>query len=584
MGKRIFKLELRSEYDVVLGRQRTRQICQALGLDSLEQTRTSTAFSEMARNVLLKDGGGRTDFCLDTEHRPSPLFAIEIKINGHKKDPSFFSHSELGSLFISRKFLDTFNVAEDPGKSWTLKMAKNLPEKSFQLKERNLEKIIHGLIHQGPQGPFEEVQQQNQELLKTMEELREKQEELRKLNKELEDTNRGVMALYAELDVKTTVLQKANEVKTHFLSNMTHEFRTPLNSIIGLGQILLAQMDGPLGTEQQKQVKLMVKSAEDLSGLINDLLDITKANAGKLNVRSVEFTISDLFSGLRGTLRPLMEHNQSVKLIFEEEEGLPIMTNDEGKISQIMRNFISNAIKYTEVGHILVSARTGENGTVLLSVSDTGIGIGQRDLALIFEEFVQIDSPLQKRIKGTGLGLPLSKKLADLIGGKILVESRPKKGSTFTLALPRKFFPAGEFQIFPSHEDYPPSHLLPILVVEDNFESIVLYENYLKNSGFRMFPTRTLRDARRALKKIRPFVILLDILLEGESTWDFLVELKENHRTRDIPILVVTLVDNESKAMNLGATAFQLKPINRDWLLYKLESLKIHQNIPSIQS
>ena len=286
------------------------------------------------------------------------------------------------------------------------------------------------------QYPFEEIQQQNQELLRTLEELQKRQAELKQLNRELEDTNRGVVALYAELDEKAASLQRANELKTRFLSNISHEFRTPLNSIVSLSRFLLERMDGELTPEQEKQVKFIRKSGEGLSELVNDLLDLAKVEAGKTVVHPSEFEVSDLFGALRGMLRPLLADNSSISLVFEEPIGIPMLRTDEGKVAQILRNFISNALKYTEHGEVRVAAAMGSGNTVIFSVADTGIGIAPEDQERIFEEFIQLDNSMQKRVKGTGLGLPLSRKLAELLGGSVSVKSELNVGSTFFAVIP----------------------------------------------------------------------------------------------------------------------------------------------------
>src|SRR5262249_20502651 len=209
---------------------------------------------------------------------------------------------------------------------------------------------------------LEEVRQQNQELLRTLGELQKRQTELRQLNRELEDTNRGVVALYAELDEKADYLRRASEMKSRFLSNMSHEFRTPLNSIQSLARLLLDRSDGDLMPEQEKQVSYIRKAAEDLTELVNDLLDLAKVEAGKVIVRPTEFEAGPLFGALRGMLRPLLTHNASVALVFEEPVGVPTLNTDESKVSQILRNFISNALKFTERGEVRVSAVPGPDG------------------------------------------------------------------------------------------------------------------------------------------------------------------------------------------------------------------------------
>ena len=271
--------------------------------------------------------------------------------------------------------------------------------------------------------------------------LRQRQEELERLNQELEDINRGMVTLYTELDEKAKELRHADEMKTRFLSNMSHELRTPLNSIFALSSLLLDRADGELTSEQEKQVDFIRKEAASLSELVNDLLDSAKIQAGKAELHPLEFEAANLFSALRGMLRALLV-NESVKLVFEEPEGVPLLYTDEAKVSQILRNFISNALKFTERGEVRVSTRYDEDGgTVTFSVNDTGVGIGPQDQERIFEEFTQLENPAQSQFKGTGLGLPLCRKLAELLGGRIDLESELGVGSKFSLTLPLRYQP-----------------------------------------------------------------------------------------------------------------------------------------------
>src|SRR5690606_29686600 len=229
------------------------------------------------------------------------------------------------------------------------------------------------------------VLQQNQELLATLAELNARQDELIQLTRELEDTNRGMVALYAELDEKADYLRRADEMKSRFLSNMSHEFRTPLSSIRALSRLLLDRTDGELTSEQEKQIAFILRQSESLSELVNDLLDLAKIEAGKIEVRPAKFDVGELFSALRGMLRPLLV-TQRVDLVFEQPPERLVMETDEAKVSQILRNFISNALKFTEAGEVRVWTEILPGGeSVRFSVRDTGIGIAPEHQRIIFE-------------------------------------------------------------------------------------------------------------------------------------------------------------------------------------------------------
>jgi signal transduction histidine kinase len=259
------------------------------------------------------------------------------------------------------------------------------------------------------------------------------------LGEELAETNKGVVALYSELDDKAQQLREASELKSRFLSYMSHEFRTPLGSIRSIARILLDRLDGPLTPEQEKQVHFIQGSAAELTDMVNDLLDLAKVEAGRITISPEWFEMVDLFSALRGMFKPIVT-SDSVSLIFEEPPvHVPRIYTDDKKLSQILRNYISNALKFTPRGEVRVSARPGMGETVVFAVADTGIGIPKEHHGAIFQDFVQVDSPIQKRLRGTGLGLSLSKRLAELLGGGVSVESELGKGSTFSVWIPVRF-------------------------------------------------------------------------------------------------------------------------------------------------
>jgi signal transduction histidine kinase len=241
-----------------------------------------------------------------------------------------------------------------------------------------------------------------------------------------------------ELDERAQDLGRAADLKSRVLSDISHEVRTPLNAIINLSRLLLDRLDGELSVEQERQVRMIRDSAMTVTDLVNDLLELARMEAGKTVARVASFSAADLFAALRGMFRPLVT-TESVALVLDDVGHLPPLETDEGKLGQVLRNLISNALKFTEKGEVRVSAELRGADAIAFSVTDTGVGIADEDKERIFQEFLQIENPLQRRAHGTGLGLPLSRKLVTFLGGELLVQSRLGQGSTFTAVIPRKF-------------------------------------------------------------------------------------------------------------------------------------------------
>ena len=491
MTIRLLTYALKTQTDVVGARQRARQVAELLGFDERDQTRIATSVSELARNAIRYGEGGKLELEIEGEDAPQVLVArISDKGPGIEEleavlDGTYRSRTGMGiGLIGSRRLMDRWDLRSVPGKGTEVTLGKLLPEGAPLVTKSAAGKLATRLAAMPQPTSLAEAQSQNAELLAALAELQDKQDKLLEMARELEDTNRGVVALYAELDEKAVHLRKADEMKSRFLSNMSHEFRTPLNSIRALCSMLLAKADGPLAAEQEVQVRFISRAADDLSELVNDLLDIAKIEAGKIEVRPALFEVHELFSALRGMLRPLLV-TESVELVFEDATALPPMLTDESKVSQILRNFISNALKFTEHGTVRVRAERAADGeTVVFSVQDSGIGIAPEDQEIIFEEFTQVPNPLQRKVKGTGLGLPLCRKLASLLGGEVSVASVPGEGSTFFARIPiRHAAPAPEVEIMAPAQEAAPSGAM-VLVVEDDEATRVLYERYLRGGPY----------------------------------------------------------------------------------------------------
>jgi signal transduction histidine kinase/CheY-like chemotaxis protein len=571
----VLTVAIHSEDDVVTARQRARQIARLLGFDERDQTRIATAVSEITRNAYVYAEGGRVAFLVDEKANP-PLFLTRVTDQGPGIENvrqvltgQYRSTSGMGLGIIgAKRLMDLFEIESSPARGTTVLMGKHMPRGAAAFVPANLAAISDELAQLAPRTPLAELQQQNQELLRTLDELHMRQEELTRLNSELEDTNRGVVALYAELDEKAEQLQRANESKTRFLSNMGHEFRTPVNSILALTRLLLERTDGELTEEQEKQIAFIRQAAQEFSDLVNDLLDLAKVEAGKIAVRPEEFRVTDLFGTLRGLFQPLV--TSEVTLVFEEPDGIPPLYTDEGKVSQVLRNFISNALKFTERGHVRVSATLdAARQTVVFAVADTGIGIALEDQSEIFEEFAQAEHPIQRRTKGTGLGLPLARRLAELLGGSVNLQSLPGRGSVFSAVVPLVY--SGPAQVpaeLERHRLQTTTRIVngepsdTVLIIDDDEASRYVLKRFLAETAFAIIEATNGSEGLRRARENRPQVIFLDLMMPKMSGFEVLERLKSDPVTRDIPVIIITskpLKDRDQRSIDGKAIAILSK-------------------------
>ena len=589
MNPRLLLIAIAAETDIVLVRKRTRRLAELIGFDAQDQTRITTAVSELARNAFEYAGGGQVEFGIDPAgSRQAFVIIVRDRGPGIANLPSILaglhkSASGMGlGLLGAQRLMDEFHVDTQAGRGTTVRVGKFLPPHAPRITPAALRAIAATLATDGPPDAMAEIRQQNQQILVQMEELKSRQDDLERLNQELQDTNRGVVALYAELDERADHLRRADELKSKFLSHMSHEFRTPLNSILALSRLLLDRSDGDLTAEQETQVRFIRRAAQNLTELVDDLLDLAKVEAGKTVVVASEFTVAAMFGTLRGMLRPLLV-GDAVTLVFEDSAYLPPLDTDDGKVSQILRNFISNALKFTERGEVRVWATADlQADTVSFHVRDTGIGIARADIELIFQEFGQVAHRLQTRVKGTGLGLPLSKKLAELLGGKITVESVPGEGSTFSVTLPRSYPQAVE-QTDDVEEPWSVDPgKTPVLLVEDDAADAFAVNRILADTGYQPIWMRSVRQAQQILERMHPAVILLDIVLAGDESWRLLLQLRHQEAYADIPLAVMSSAGEERKAINLGADEYLPKPLDGDKLIGLLDRLTGRRTITHV--
>lgn len=565
----IVTVPIENEADVVTVRQRAHRLAELLGFERQDQTRIATAVSELVRNAFSYAGGGRAEFILDPAPAPQ-VFHVRISDKGPGigdiqtiLDGQYRSKSGMGlGILGARRLMDHFKIESKVGKGTTVEIGHDLPPRATPVTRAKLAEVAAALQKDSSSDPLEVLRQQNRELMQSLEEIRRKDEESKQLDQELSDTNRGVVALYAELDERAEQLRQASELKTKFLSNMSHEFRTPLNSVLALSRLLLDRIDGDLTAEQERQVGYIRRSAESLLELVNDLLDLAKVEAGKVDVRPSAFTIGELFSGLRGALRPLL-NSPAVELIFDIPDKVPSLFTDEAKVTQILRNLISNALKFTELGEVRVTASfDAEKRRLNLSVRDTGIGIAPQDHARIFDEFAQVETKLQKRVKGTGLGLPLSRSLSELLGGELTLESVPGQGSVFTLSIPpERGDPLRAQRAIDS------ARKRVLLIDDDETFRYVMRQIISSEPRYEFIEAVDGDVGLQAAREQKPDVIILDLQMPTIDGFSVLQELNADSRTSVTPVIVSTSlnVNAELKArLPAGTRVISKNTISRE--------------------
>jgi PAS domain S-box-containing protein len=367
--------------------------------------------------------------------------------------------------------------------------------------------------------------------------------------------------------------EAATQAKSAFLANMSHELRTPMNAIIGFTRLVMRRAQDVLPPRQYENLEKILLSAEHLLTLINGILDISKIEAGRMEVHPVRFPPGDLIEGCLHTVEPMVQ-NERVGLRTAIAPALPSLYTDQDKVKQILMNLLSNAVKFTAEGTITVTAQH-HAGVLTVAVTDTGIGIPAEALTRIFDDFQQVDSSTTRQYGGTGLGLAISRRLAQLLGGDITVHSTVGVGSTFTLTLPVCYgaahpVPPGASISAPQEPGSPPAPDKIILAIDNDPDVLYLLRENLTEAGYQVIGAMTGEEGLRQARALRPFAITLDILMPQKDGWQMLHALKADPATRDIPIIVLSIVDNKALGYQLGAFDYLCKPFDREAILAAL--------------
>ena len=385
-----------------------------------------------------------------------------------------------------------------------------------------------------------------------------------------------------ELEQKAVAeMRELDKLKSQFLANMSHELRTPLNSIIGFSRVILKGIDGPINDLQEQDLNAIYNSGQHLLGLINDVLDLSKIEAGKMELTfEDDVNLPDMINSVLSTASGLIK-DKPVELHKQIASDIPPVRADPIKIRQVLLNLLSNAAKFTEQGSITVQAdlkeETQGRQEVLISVIDTGPGINQEDQGKLFQPFSQVDGSLTRKSGGTGLGLSICRHLIEMHGGQIGLESTPGEGARFYFSIP--VIPGNDQMELPEKR----KRGRPIvLCIEDQPQIIQLYERYLDKYGYQVVGLTDPKLAIEKAKQLRPYAITLDVMMPEVDGWQVLRYLKADEETHSIPVLVCTILENQEKGFSLGAADYLMKPILEDDLLGALNRLGGSENIKRI--
>jgi signal transduction histidine kinase len=561
MRTSLAKIRLDTEKHIEIAWRSARDISSSLGLDEFAQTRIATAVSSVARESFRSAAGAMVEFAIER----SSVSALVVLIDPYRGDVD----TQEGCRLMDRCKIED-------GATAILRMEKWLPA-DFSAGDRIVERVASALKGEQSENPLDQTASRDQDSLRLLKQLDQAREEIAQLNQELEDTNRGVTALYTELDERTQQLRRASELKSRFLSHLSHEVRTPVNSILALCGILLRRLDGELTPEQDKQVTYIRESADQLSRLVADELDLAKVEAGKISLHVSTFRIEEVFGALRGMFKPL-SLNPAVNMIFEEPSGVPELHTDDGKVAQILRNLISNALKFTPAGEIRIRAIFDSvANAVEFTVADTGLGIAPIDQERIFQEFYQAPSEARARGEGAGIGLHLSRQLASLLGGSLTVESQLHIGTVFTATIP-VVCPLSEMAA--GHADLAAPHTKPpILVIDDDRLSRYLVKQNIGDMDWPIVEAESGAEGLSLARKEIPGLIFLDLVMPEINGFDVLRELRAEARTREIPIVILTsksLSDGEKLQLKTQVMAIVDKAdVSRELLRGMVDTMKL---------
>ncbi|WP_019631413.1 ATP-binding protein [Actinomadura atramentaria] len=524
MTGELLRVDVRDEDGVFAVRQAGREVAAAVGLDPQDQVRTATALSELGRE--LYTAGGRVTVVFRVA---VAALTVELAFPPGSDDPW-----ETPGLRAASRLMDAV-TQETSGDERVVRIAKNLPP---HVRPPDADALRRGLAHLVPTPALEELRTQNAELVDALDEVRRQREELRALNAELEETNRGVMALYneisaeleetnrgvvalyAELEEKSDQLVEAGETRKRFWATVSHELRTPVNGIIGLARLLLDPAADPLTADQRHQVSLVADAGGTLLSLVNELLDMARAERGALVPDLAPVAVPALLAGLAAQLEPTARES-GVALVVDASGAPPELVADEVMLTRVLRNVLANGLKFTAAGEVRLTVRAAD-GEVVFAVADTGPGIPEDERERVFEEFYRVPGT---GVGGSGLGLPYARRLARALGGDLLLDSVVGTGTTVTLRLP-------------APRDLAALGLGHVLVVDDDPAARRVMRGLVEPAAARIGEAADGAAALALAAADPPDLVLLDLRMPGLDGLAVLAELPP-----DVPVVLVTSAD-----------------------------------------